>query len=205
MPSQYKRPQSSSLLDLPPELRLQIYSQIDAEARPHMQITHSGAVSLWPSNLCIALAALSRSCKLLHTEVQDMLYSTPHPFEIRGDQWRGCVPYGSRRLDECLEFLLRMRYLRVRFRFIADDDCDSEVMRMLLKQMSKVLTKLDESKLLERAWIEVHFNDSVPERLDMIMLIASGLFSKLEQPEGEARFYFRLLANGRQVKLSGTD
>ena len=143
------RPASPTLPGLPPELRLLIYSHLEREARPHLQITHTGAASLWPSKLCRALPALSRTCKLLHSETHKMLYSTPNAFEIRGNQWQGCTPYGSEQLnDRMMDFLLRMRRVSISFRWVVSRDDARRTVPMLIERLEQVLYKLRTSKAL---------------------------------------------------------
>ena len=80
----------SYLLDLPAELRLCIYSHLDKYETPKPSVSFhisSDLVCCYPKNTSYtSLAALTRTCKLLHTEVTDVPYGK-RTFNLKFDDY----------------------------------------------------------------------------------------------------------------------
>lgn len=84
------------LLGIPPELRLIVYSFLRPKVIGHFLHVDADIVDLHRSDIkTTALANLSRSCKRIHFEVNEVLYrnlevdiyASPHPPTMRTERW----------------------------------------------------------------------------------------------------------------------
>ena len=170
------RESSPTLTGLPAELRTQIFTYlVPNNPPPVLEIVPSrpGAfrrrATQWAT-----LAALSRTCRNVSPEGQDLLYNHDHEFVIYVKKGFGAVTSSIMQLSDDLHFLARMRHVSLIANWVwTDNDID----HLTVLRFEEVLLKLRDSTQLQRLDVEIKLSPGPAGRNTQYV---DGLNHKLE-------------------------
>lgn len=151
--SQQTRESSPTLTGLPAELRTQIFTYLVPNAAPPvLEIVPRPGAFRRRATYWSTLAALSRTCRNVSPEAQDLLYNHDREFVVQVKKGFGAVTSSIMQLNDDLHFLARMRRVSLIAEWVWTDDV---VDHRTALRFQEVLFKLRDSTALQ------HFNVTI--------------------------------------------